>query len=432
MLNTKTRRSTTWALVLPVAFMLVSARASGEISPDLRAFIEGMPKTALHMHLEGSFEPELAFKIAKRNGIKPGSKAFPWKTVKDLKDAYHFDNLESFLKVYNKVAKVLTTEQDFHDLAEAYCTKAISENIRHAEVFFDPQTHTSRGIPFKTVVDGFNRAFGEARLKGMSIRLIASFLRDHPVGNSSDSARVNQGFPNVEKATAWATAKQIVGYNQSLPESSRDRIIGIGLDNQELGYPPTLFADIYAFSLGHGLLTTAHAGEEGPPAYIWEAIRDAQCARIDHCVRCTEDPTLLAYLARPHDSRSIEAAYGGPHRIPITVCPLSNYKLKVFKDSSETNIVEILDLGVQATVNSDDPAYFGGYVTENYVFLLEALAPGKAKARPINISDVYRLCVNGFEASWITAAEKGRYLKEVDDYFIVRPGLLYEKVVRKY
>lgn len=412
--------------------LLAGGSAFGGVSPEMRAFVEGMPKTALHMHLEGSFEPELAFAIAERNGIKPGSEEFPWKSVEELEDAYHFSDLESFLDVYNQVAKVLETEQDFHDLAAAYCSKAVSQNVRHAEVFFDPQTHTSRGIAFETVADGINRAFREARSDRFSVRLIASFLRDHPVGTKKDPARVDRGFPGVKAATGWATAKQVVAYNRKQAKGSVDRILGVGLDNNEVGYPPDLFAEIYAYARENGLLTTAHAGEEGPPSYVWQAIEDAHCARLDHCVRSIEDPKLVAFLATPQATPAVLAAYGEPHRIPATVCPRSNYELKVFPDPTTTNIVVMLDLGIQATVNSDDPAYFDGYATENYLFLLESLAPGVASSRPIDIADVYRLCVNGFEASWLSPEEKSGLLKEVNEYFTVSPGTLYTEVDRDY
>ena len=403
-----------------------------EIPSELKSFIEGMPKTELHMHLEGSFEPKLAFKMAERNGIKPGSPEFPWKTVQELRNAYNFNDLESFLKIYNKVAKVLLMEQDFHDLAQAYCNKALSENIRHAEVFFDPQTHTSRNIPFKTIADGFNKAFHEARQKGLSIHLIASFLRDHPVGTPEDPAEITKGFPSVETATAWATVKQIVEYNKlvltPLTDSTQPeyKIIGVGLDNNELGYPPSLFTAVYQHARENGLLATAHAGEEGPPSYVWEAIEDLKCVRIDHGVRVVEDPQMVATMAIPRETAEIISAYHQRQKIPATVCPLSNYKLKVFSDPTETNIVKMLDLGIMATVNSDDPAYFGGYVAENYLFLLRYLAPGIAKSRPIDLADVYRLCVNGFEASWLGLAEKNRFVNEVVEYFIDNPGLLYK------
>ena len=390
------------------------------IPPDLLTFIEGMPKAELHLHLEGSLEPELAFEIAGRNGIEPGSPEFPWRTVTDLKDAYHFDDLQTFLDVYSKAAGVLRTEADFRDLAAAYCRKARADNVLHTEVSFDPQMHTARGVPFRTVADAIGQGLREVDGTPPSVRVIGSILRDHPVGAPNDPGSLDVGFSSAQDATAWATVKQIVAYNDQAPASSR--IVGLGLDNAEVGFPPTLFAEIYRYARENGLLATAHAGEEGPPAFVWEALDSLQCARIDHGVRSVEDANLVARLATPFDTDSIRSAYHGSHQVPLTVCPLSNYKLKVFREPADTNIVQMLDLGLQVTVNTDDPAYFGGYATNNYVFLLRALGSGVAKSRPIDLADIYRLCVNGFEGSWLTIPEKNRHIEAVTRYFFTNPG----------
>ena len=394
--------------------------------PAWRRFIEGMPKAALHIHIEGSLEPELAFEIATRNGIEPGSPRFPYASAADLKKAYAFSDLRSFLDLYYTVSKVLLKKRDFRDLAAAYCRKAIAENVRHAEIFFDPQSHTSLGIPFKDVADGINEALAEARRRGLSTVLIASILRDSPVGSPGDEESIDAGFDGMERATGWATVRQVVRYNETVAGEGREgfRIRGIGLDSNEKGYPPGLFTGIYAFARENGLHSTAHAGEEGPPDYIWEALRKLACVRIDHGVRCMEDDSLVSFLAAIHDSPEVTRAYHMPHRIPLTVCPLSNYELKVFPDPASTNILRMLDRGILATVNPDDPAYFRGYVTENYLALLDWLGPGNPHSRPITPTDIYGLCLNGFEASWLPLEEKGRLIAEAADYFLREPGLL--------
>ena len=401
-----------------------SSVGAGLLDSDLEQFIRGMPKTELHMHIEGSFEPELAFAIAERNDILPGSPAFPYKTVGDLKTAYSFSDLKSFLNVYYKVSQVLLKKEDFYDLARAYCEKAMIENIRHTEIFFDPQSHTSRGIPFNVVADAINEALADARKKGLSNKLIVSILRDSPVGTPEDPADFKDGFGSMEEATGWATIKQAVQYNASV-ERPEYKIIGIGLDSNEMGYPPSLFTEIYGYARQNGLFCTAHAGEEGPPEYIWEVLEELNCVRIDHGVRSTDDPGLVAYMGTKRDTEQVLQAYDMPHKIPATVCPMSNYELKVFSKPGLTNILKMLDMGMQVSVNSDDPAYFGGYVTENYLELLKWLAPGRGEGRSNNLVDIYRLCVNGFEASWILPAEKIQFIDEAAAYFLSNPGLLY-------
>ena len=392
-------------------------------------FIKNMPKTALHIHIEGSLEPEMAWNLAISKKppfgsnrplqipAPPGTKPDPSgpnikngkyqvTTLIELKKVYNFTDLESFLNVYNTLATLLDDESDFEALAAAYGAKCLEENIRHAEVFFDPQTHISRQIPFKTVVTGLQKGFQTARDKGINIELISSILRDHKVGTPGDSGDITSNKYTVDTATAWVVAHCTVAWNAltGLPGGSPGevnpawKITGVGLDNNELGFPPELFTGPYAYLRKNGLFGVAHAGEEGPPAYIWEAINKLKCIRIDHGVQSIKDPNLLAYMQSKHNNSQSIAAWGSPWPIPITVCPLSNYKLKVFADPTTTNIIDLLDIGLTATVNSDDPAYFGGYVTENYLFLLKALSPTVAKERPVNLADIFRLAKNGFNA----------------------------------
>lgn len=240
----------------------ISARHGG-----LAGFIAGMPKATLHTHIEGTLEPELAFELARRNGIKPGSDTFPARSIEELRKAYSFTDLRSFLDLYYTVSRVLMEKRDFRDLARAYCEKAISQNIRHAELFFDPQSHTSRGIPFTAVADGLNEAFAEARGEGLSINLIVSILRDSPPGSPGDLGDPARGFESMNEATGWATIKQAVAYNEAVTRPEY-RFIGIGLDSNEVGFPPRIFRGIYSYARKHGLLCTAHADEEGPPEYV--------------------------------------------------------------------------------------------------------------------------------------------------------------------
>ncbi len=386
-----------------------AVRPSKLDKPALDRLIHGIPKTALHLHIEGTFEPKLAFAIAERNGIEPGSEKFPYKSVAELRAAYDFSDLASFLELYYAVSSVLLEEQDFYDLASAYCKRIAAENVKVAEVFFDPQAHTSRGVPFATVVQGLQRAFGEARREGMKVKLLLSFLRDAPVGTREDMEGVtpDQGFASMEQATAWATLAQGLAWNRTA--SADEKLVGVALDSNEKGYPPELFVDVYKSAREAGLLTTAHAGEEGPPAYVWSALRDLEVARIDHGVRSAEDDELLAYLAKKHAGPHVVAAYGQPHRVPLTVCPISNYKLKVYPDPAQANLLKLLDKGVLVTVNSDDPAYFGGYASENYAAVVKFLDP--------SLEQMHALARNGFEAAWMTSAEKQPYLDMVDRYF---------------
>ena len=300
-------------------------------------WLNNLPKAELHLHLEGSLEPELLFSLAERNKI-----ALPWDNVDALRSAYAFGNLQEFLDLYYRGADVLRTEQDFYDLTWAYLQKCEEQNVVHTEPFYDPQTHTDRGIPFEVALRGISDALADGReLLGISSGLILSFLRHLP------------------EEEAFKTLEQAMPY--------RDAFFAVGLDSSEVGHPPSKFERVFAKARAEGFLAVAHAGEEGPPEYIWEALDLLKVSRIDHGVRAAEDPRLIARLIE--------------EQIPLTVCPLSNTKLRVFDDMSQHNILQLLELGVKVTVNSDDPAYFGGYVTENFMALHESLGMTEEQAR---------------------------------------------------
>jgi adenosine deaminase len=320
-----------------------------------------MPKAELHIHIEGSLEPELIFALAERNGVQ-----LAYSSVEALRAAYAFSDLQSFLDIYYAGASVLLQEQDFYDMTAAYLARAQADHVRHAELFFDPQTHTARGVPIEYVINGIYRACVDSPV---SASLILCFLR------------------HLSEDDAIATLEQ------ALPH--RDKFIGVGLDSSEVGHPPEKFARVFSRCRDLGLHLVAHAGEEGPPAYIETAVDLLQVERIDHGVRCLEDPALTRRLAQM--------------RMPLTVCPLSNIKLRVFDRMQDHNLLQLLDAGLLATVNSDDPAYFGGYMNDNFVAVFEAL--------PLGLQHAYQLSRNGFEASFLPPAEKQRYLDEVDAYF---------------
>ncbi len=320
----------------------------------MRQFIEKLPKAELHIHIEGSLEPELLFEIGARNGI-----ALPYASVEELRQAYNFSDLQSFLDIYYQGAQVLLHEQDFYDLTWAYLQKARSQNVLHSEIFFDPQTHTDRGIAMETVITGIHRALGAAEKQlGITSRLILCFLR------------------HLSAAEALQTLKQALPF--------KEWITAVGLDSSEVGHPPEKFQEVFALASKEGFKTVAHAGEEGPPDYIWQALQLLKVERIDHGVRCLEDPKLVSRL---HDQQ-----------IPLTVCPLSNIKLRVFSSMAEHNLKQLLDAGLCATVNSDDPAYFGGYLTENYLAVQQALN--------LSIDEVVSLARNSFAASFLEDEEK--------------------------
>jgi adenosine deaminase len=330
----------------------------------LRAFLRQMPKAELHIHIEGSLEPELIFALAQRNGIQL---AYP--SVEALRAAYAFTDLQSFLDIYYAGASVLLQEEDFFDMAWAYFERAHADKVVHAELFFDPQTHTDRGVPMAHVIKGLKRACDRAQAElGISSGLILCFLRHL----SEDAA-----LQTLEAALPW-----------------REHFIGVGLDSSERGHPPEKFARVFAHARELGLHVVAHAGEEGPPAYIWSALDVLKVQRIDHGVRCLEDPTLVQRLAA--------------ERMPLTVCPLSNVKLCVFKTMAEHNLKALLDAGLCVTVNSDDPAYFGGYISDNFIAVFDALPQ-------LTPQDALQLAKNSFEAAFAPAADKARWLQMLED-----------------
>lgn len=327
-------------------------------------FLRGLPKAELHLHIEGTLEPELMFAIARRNGVP-----LRFAGVEEARAAYRFRDLQSFLDIYYEGAGVLQTERDFHELTTAYLERAAADGVRHAEIFFDPQTHTARGVAFETVVGGIHRALvdGESRF-GLTSRLILCFLRHLP--EQEAEATLREAFP------------------------FRDWIHGVGLDSGEAGNPPSKFRNVFERARAEGFFAVAHAGEEGPPEYIREALDVLKATRIDHGVRCVEDAELVGELAA--------------RRIPLTVCPLSNVRLGVFPSLEKHNLKELLRRGLCVTVNSDDPAYFGGYVGENYRAASEALG--------LSREDVVQLAKNSFEASVLPAEEKRRWMGEVEGF----------------
>lgn len=331
---------------------------------NLAAFIAGIPKAELHVHIEGTFEPELMFAIAQRNQVP-----IRFASVEAVREAYNFSNLQDFLDIYYEGAQVLLHEQDFYDLTFTYLEKLQAQNVVHAEIFFDPQTHTDRGIPFATVIDGIWRACRAAEAQwGLTTSLIMCFLR------------------HLDEASAVQTLQQAMPY--------RDRIIGVGLDSSELGHPPSKFERVFQMAADEGLLLVAHAGEEGPAAYIWEALDLLHIARLDHGNRCLDDDRLVDELVR--------------RQMALTVCPLSNLKLCVVKDLHDHSLKRMMERGLLVTVNSDDPAYFGGGVNENY--LQTAMATGLSRA------DIHVLARNSFIGSFLGDAQKQAHLRAVDAY----------------
>jgi adenosine deaminase len=333
---------------------------------ELAALLRRMPKAELHMHVEGSLEPEMIFRLAQRNGV-----ALPYASVEALRAAYAFSDLQSFLDIYYAGASVLLKEADFFELAWAYFERAAADNVVHAEIFFDPQTHTARGVPLGDVIQGLahacRRAHAELRI---GAKLILCFLRHLPEEDA---------LATLEAALPW-----------------REHFIGVGLDSSERGHPPEKFARVFAQARELGLHVVAHAGEEGPPAYIASALDLLQAERIDHGVRCLEDPALVRRLAA--------------RRVPLTVCPLSNVKLRVFPDLAAHNLPALLDAGLCVTVNSDDPAYFGGYVNQNYVELFEALPQ-------LGVVQAKQLAANSFEAAFVDEATKAGWRRQLEAVF---------------
>jgi adenine deaminase len=331
------------------------------MASDIVRLARELPKAELHLHIEGTLEPELMFRLAGRNGVK-----LPFASVDDVRRAYVFSNLQSFLDIYYAGCSVLVTEQDFYDLTWAYLERASAEGVRHAEIFFDPQTHTGRGVAFETVITGIHRALHDARRRlNLTSGLILCFLR------------------HLSAESALGTLREALPYAEWL--------IGVGLDSSEVGNPPGKFREAYARAREVGLLPVAHAGEEGPPEYISEALDVLGVRRIDHGVRCLEDERLVGRLVE--------------HQIPLTVCPLSNVKLRVFPELRQHNLKRMLDRGLLVTVNSDDPAYFGGYIGENFSQTSWALK--------LDEDDLIRLARNSFVASFLSEEAKAGYLGEL-------------------
>jgi len=327
-------------------------------------FINGMPKAELHLHIEGTFEPELMFKIAKRNNIK-----IKYGSVEELRSAYSFNNLQDFLNIYYEGANVLLNNEDFYELTKAYLDKIHSQNVLHCEIFFDPQTHTSRGISFGTIITGIHKALMEAKEeKGITSNVIMCFLRD------------------LDSESALKTLEEAIPF--------KDWIMGVGLDSAEVGNPPSKFKDVFDLARSKGFITVAHAGEEGPAEYIREAMDLLKVSRIDHGNNSMSDKNLLEELARL--------------KIPLTICPLSNHKLRVVDKLEDHPLKKMMDLGLEVTINSDDPAYFGGYINENYSALANALSLSK--------EDICRIAKNSFNASFLTDAEKVVLNQKIDAY----------------
>jgi adenosine deaminase len=334
------------------------------MNTEIRRFIRKIPKAELHIHLEGSLEPELMFAIAERNGV-----VLPFHSAAEVRQAYRFSDLQSFLDIYYEGMGVLLHERDFHDMTVAYLARAHGENVRHAELFFDPQAHSERGVGFDTVIRGIRSAQEEMKSRtGISVKLIPCLLR------------------HLSAEAAMASLEEVLRF--------REWIAGVGLDSSEAGNPPERFSAVFARARAEGLHVVAHAGEEGPPEYIRQALDILGSERIDHGVRCIEDPELAARLAK--------------EQIPLTVCPLSNVRLRVFNTMADHNLKKLLDMGLRITLNSDDPAYFGGYITENYLAAQQAL--------DLDRSDILTLARNSFLSAFLTPEEKILYLEELERF----------------
>ena len=330
----------------------------------MESFIKGIPKAELHLHVEGTLEPELMFAIAERNCVKLG-----FKSVGELRAMYNFKNLQDFLGIYYKGVEVLMTERDFYDLTLAYLRKASSQNVLHAEIFFDPQAHTNRGVSFKTVINGIHRALMHAEEKlGISTKLIMCFLRD------------------LDEESAMRTLEEGLPY--------KDWIVAVGLNSAEIGNPPSKFQRVFERAREEGFLTVAHAGEEGPAEYVWEAIDLLKVSRVDHGNRSPDDENLVQELAR--------------RKIPLTLCPLSNLKLGIISDMENYPLKRMMDKGLIVTINSDDPAYFGGYINENYFAVQKALK--------LDEEDVYQIAKNSFIASFLDRSQKEKMIKRLERY----------------
>lgn len=333
---------------------------------ELNTFIHDLPKAELHLHVEGTLEPELLFELAERNSVN-----LPYQSIEAARKAYNFSCLQDFLDAYYLGMKVLIREEDFHDLTTAYLKKAASQNVRRAEIFFDPQAHTGRGVAFETVLHGITQALHDGKRElGISSGLILCFLRD---------------------LSAESAMETLI---RALPH--KDRIIAVGLDSAEVGYPPSKFEEVFAAARRAGFLTVAHAGEEGPPEYIWEALDLLKAMRIDHGVQCLKDEKLMLRL--------IET------QIPLTVCPISNVRLRIFDKISDHNFKYLLERSLCVSINSDDPAYFGGYIEENYRAVKDALC--------LTREQLAQVARNSFTSSFLSETEKQRYIDETEELLI--------------
>ena len=332
---------------------------------QINNFIEGIPKAELHLHIEGTFEPELMFKIAQRNNIP-----INYNSIDELKKAYNFNNLQEFLDMYYAEAKVLIHIQDFYDLTWAYLTKVHEQNLIHTEIFFDPQTHTDRGVSFNTVIQGIHSALEDGKEKlGISSKLIMCFLR------------------HLDEAAAFETLNQAMPY--------KNWIAGVGLDSSEMGHPPSKFERVFSKAREEGFITVAHAGEEGPAEYIWEAINLLKVSRIDHGNQSLDDDQLIKHIAEK--------------QIPLTVCPLSNLELKVVNDLKDHPLMKLMEAGLMVTINSDDPAYFGGYVNENYTCIASALNLSKRQ--------ITELAKNSIKSSFLPDGDKEKIIMQIEEYY---------------
>jgi adenosine deaminase len=335
---------------------------AGELAS--REFLAAMPKAELHMHIDGALSPAMMFELGQRNQI-----ALPYKSVAEIEAAYQFTNLQSFLDLLYQGASVLKYEQDYYDLTRDYFSKCKEDNVLHTELSFDPQTHTERGIAFDTVISGILRAMDDAKKEwGISSHLVMDFLRHLSAENAMNT---------LEQALPW-----------------KDKIVAVGLDSSEMGHPPSKFTEVFDRARAEGFKTVAHAGEEGPPSYIWEAIDLLKVERIDHGVRSNEDPKLMEYLRET--------------QIPLTVCPLSNVRLCVFDKMADHNLFTLMDTGLRVMINSDDPTYFGGYLNDNYFALAEAF--------PLTRAQALQLAHNSFTSSFISDEDKAGFVRQLADY----------------
>ena len=331
------------------------------MSNQITEFIKNVPKAELHLHIEGTLEPELMFELAQRNNV-----SIPYKNVEEIKSAYNFKNLDSFLNIYYQGTKVLINEKDFFDLTWSYLLKCKQDNIVHTEIFFDPQAHIIRGVSFDTVISGISKALDKANLEfGLTSKIIMCFLR------------------HLEEESGFKVLNQALKY--------KDKIIGVGLDSSELGNPPKKFEKLFQKARNEGFLTVAHAGEEGPSEYIWDSINLLKVQRIDHGVQCLKDDKLVEELKKK--------------QIPLTVCPLSNVKLRIFDKLENHNLKKMLKIGLRAMVNSDDPAYFGGYLNKNLIESQLALE--------LTLEDVKTLVVNSFKSSFLDNSKKKEWIARI-------------------